>query len=287
MTRWAGLPETWAERGGGIPHWGSPPSNQSKFYGLSQQNYDDISKGYADANIARVPELPINSYGYGPQAQYPADQIGDGNGLGVGDWRFALAGVDPSNPLQPAPPLRTESKPAPRLVRVNSNPSPAVPFVRPDHRNSFDNRFGNWTSSPESISPRNPNLPGPPQEPGAPRGIFGGEPMPLWTTPIPLGGLLDNSNASGNGNWFTSLGGVLWDGKKPRASAIDSGVPVTPIAPPSDNSNFSGGLQGRIAALAGIDPQNPNQFALPPLDDELRGFYRDDPVQPWILQRRR
>ena len=39
-----------------------------------------------------------------------------------------------------------------------------------------------------------------------------------------------------------------------------------PLAP-SDDPNFSGGLLGRFAALAGIDPQNPNQPA-PPLDDE-------------------
>ena len=27
--------------------------------------------------------------------------------------------------------------------------------------------------------------------------------------------------------------------------------------------------------------------APPPLDDDLRGFYRDDPVQPWFVQRQR
>jgi hypothetical protein len=34
--------------------------------------------------------------------------------------------------------------------------------------------------------------------------------------------------------------------------------------------------------MAGADPNNPHQFASPPLEDALRGFYRDDPVQPWI-----
>jgi hypothetical protein len=60
-----------------------------------------------------------------------------------------------------------------------------------------------------------------------------------------------------------------------------------PAAPPPDDSNFSGGLLGRLAALMGVDPQNPDQLAPPSQDDELRAFYRDDPVQPWTLQRRR
>jgi len=42
-----------------------------------------------------------------------------------------------------------------------------------------------------------------------------------------------------------------------------------------------------IAALAGVNPQNPTQPASPPQDGELRGFYRDEPLQPWTLQRRR
>ena len=46
----------------------------------------------------------------------------------------------------------------------------------------------------------------------------------------------------------------------------DTRAPAVPLAP-SDDPNFSGGLLGRLAALAGIDPQNPNQPA-PPLDDE-------------------
>jgi hypothetical protein len=46
-------------------------------------------------------------------------------------------------------------------------------------------------------------------------------------------------------------------------------------------------VSGRLAALAGIDPQNPTQPVPPPLDDQLRGFYRDDPVQPWFVQRQR
>jgi len=43
---------------------------------------------------------------------------------------------------------------------------------------------------------------------------------------------------------------------------------------------------GRIAALAGIDPNNPTHFAPPPFDDALRRFYRDDHLQPWFAQGR-
>jgi len=49
---------------------------------------------------------------------------------------------------------------------------------------------------------------------------------------------------------------------------------------------LGGGLLGQIAALAGINLQDPTQFAPPPLDDGLRG-YRDDGLQPWFVQGRR
>jgi hypothetical protein len=52
------------------------------------------------------------------------------------------------------------------------------------------------------------------------------------------------------------------------------------------DAKFPGGLLSRLAALAGIDPQDPSQLA-PPLDEQLRGFYRDDPIRPWFVQRRR
>jgi hypothetical protein len=118
-----------------------------------------------------------------------------------------------------------------------------------------------------------------------------GKPMPSWITPLPLGGLLNNSNASGNNDWFNFLAGLALQnptrsaplppqsGGKPerslgrrivdpsQASAVDTRAPAAPLAP-SDDPNFSGGLLGRFAALAGVDPQNPNQPAPPPLDDE-------------------
>jgi hypothetical protein len=70
------------------------------------------------------------------------------------------------------------------------------------------------------------------------------------------------------------------DANSSPVSAMSAGAPV---APPSDDSNFSGGLLRRFAALMGVDPQNPDQLAPPP--DEQRALYRDNPAQPWTLQR--
>jgi hypothetical protein len=103
-----------------------------------------------------------------------------------------------------------------------------------------------------------------------------------------LWGLPHNSKASGNSDRFNLLAGLdsrnstqpapaeQTAGSKPvrslgrrivnqsPASAYDPGVPAAPLAPSVD-PNYSGGLLGRFAALAGIDP---NQPAPPSPDDE-------------------
>lgn len=63
-------------------------------------------------------------------------------------------------------------------------------------------------------------------------------------------------------------------------------APVGAPVPPGF-SNASGGLAEWFATMAGVNPQNPMQPSPSPLDDELRGFHREDAVQPWTLQRRR
>jgi hypothetical protein len=197
-----------------------------------------------------------------------------------------------------------------------SSPANIAPLPAPDRPDSFDNRFGNWGSSPADIylrlrsrrvssafpdiAPRNPNQPAPPPEPGPPLGIFSGRPMSPSPLPSSVWGLPDNSDASGNWDWFNFLAGIgsrnptqpapspqapgsklaRYLGRRivdqSQASVFDTSAPAVPFVP-SDNPNFSGGLLGRVAALAGIDPQNPMQPAPPPLDDGLRGLYRDDP----------
>jgi hypothetical protein len=372
VTRWAGLPETLSDVGGGIPHWLSRPPDESDFRGLSQRNYKNISKGFSDADVPRTISSLAKNYGYNPQSEYPAGQIGDGNGLGVGDWRFSLAGVDPMTPTQPTPPPQTDSKPAPRLVRVNSKTSPvsvSVPgvparvVIQSNNRDefsdrfgtwgystagiapspptdppaSFDRRFGNWASVPAdgSVSPRSPvlralekykrspvpdgamptsgstrpNANQPPPQPAPLPGILSGQPMASRLPPSALS-LPGNSGAFGRGDWFDFLARIPAQEQAPPASApqptgskpvrmlgrnivgqlsppvIDTGAPAPPLAP-SAETGFSGGLLGRLIVLAGIDPQNPTQPASSPLGDQLRGFYRDDPLQPWLVRQQR
>jgi hypothetical protein len=71
----------------------------------------------------------------------------------------------------------------------------------------------------------------------------------------------------------------------PQAPASDANPSPPPLAAAGD-SNLSGGLPGRLAALLGVNPQNPEQFAPPPSDDDLRAFYGDR-APPWLLQGRR
>jgi len=272
----------------------------------------------------------------------------DDGGSGVGNL---TEGFDPVIPTQPASLSQIDSNPVRRLVRLNSNPSPAMPVVSLDSQRSWGDRFGGGTSSSDGITPRNPNLSVSSPETERPFGIFSGKAMPLWTTPPPIFDTRNNSNAGSDQNWFTTLGGLSRDGRNSQASPFDAGAPAVPfvsdrqnsfgdgngaaspaggrgdafaspasapqdtqgplsvndayllyrkrldansspvsamsagmpVEPPSDDSNLSGGLLGRLAALMGVDPQNPDQLAPP--QDELGAFYRDNSAQPWTLQR--
>lgn len=235
----------------------------------------------------------------------PANATRAGDRQGSFDLRFGNPSAE-SAPLNPNRPAWMKDV-GETLVEANRRPerylgrrvagrpetsvfdegAPAAPFVSsadvlsPGRQNSLDDRLGYWTSSPAGIAPRNPNLPLPPAEIGRSPGIFSGKPMPLWTTPLPLGELMSNTRASNNGDrsWIAPLTGVASDNptpprqiggnnavrylsrriaNQPQASAFDAGVPAVPFAP-SDDRRFSGGLAGRIAALAGIDPGNPDQ----------------------------
>jgi len=69
-------------------------------------------------------------------------------------------------------------------------------------------------------------------------------------------------------------------GNNSSALIAEPTAPTTPFVL-GGSPNSSGGLARWIAALAGVDPQNPTQLASPPLDNGLR----DDPA--WFLQLRR
>ena len=61
------------------------------------------------------------------------------------------------------------------------------------------------------------------------------------------------------------------DAGQPQAPAFDAGAPAAPLVP-SDDSNFSGGLVGRLTALM---RQYPDIYGPPPQeDDELPSYYR-------------
>jgi hypothetical protein len=142
VTALGGLPKFLSEFAGGVVneyhHQSNPAIDDSGPYWLSRQNHANISQGFSDGLAASKPPSPFNDYGYGPQAQRAAGQIGDANGLGQvngnnppasvfdtgaptaqfdlpdqinssggpADWAAALAGVDPQEPARPGwPPL--------------------------------------------------------------------------------------------------------------------------------------------------------------------------------------
>ncbi len=149
---------------------------------------------------------------------------------------FSLEGERPAPPQAGETPGISSSKPVRILSRRIVGQSPASAFdtsaaaAAPDRQDSSSDRFGNWTSSPEGIAMRNPNLPALSPRPGRPLGIFTGKPMPDYPVPPPI-----------------------WSLSAPAAALV-----------PSDNANSLGGLADRLAALAGIDPANPDQTAPQP-----------------------
>ena len=187
--------------------------------------------------------------------------------------------ASPSGPPLPGPTAQNVPSQDPTFGALSGNaPSAPRPDTYPQLRRV--------SSAFPGIAPRNPDQPPPQRAPAL--GIFSGKPMPQWTTPVPLGGLLENSNTSGDSDWFNLLAGLVsrnstqpeqpqqTASSKPErrlgrrvinqspAPAYDPGAPAAPLAQ-SDDANYSGGLLDRFAALAGIDP---NQPALPSPDDE-------------------
>jgi hypothetical protein len=141
------------------------------------------------------------------------------------------------------------------------------------------------------IALRDPNQPEPVPVSNPPLGIFSDKPMPQWATPLPLSDLFGNSNPSGDSDLFNLLAGIsprnTTQPELPQqtaasqpvrhlgrrvinpspAPAYDPGVSAARFAPSSDQE-FSGGLLGRLAAFAGIAPQNPTLPAQAPEYDE-------------------
>jgi hypothetical protein len=208
-----------------------------------------------------------------------------------GNWDFALAGGF-SNPgsrgqqrsAAPDGPVST-SPIGESAFGDRSENTPGAP--RPD----IDSRRVSYgvSSAFPAITSRSLDEAVPPLERAPLLGIFSGKPMSPSLLPPSVWGLPDNSDGSSDCNSFNFLAGLALQnptqpapppqiGSKPMrsqgrrivvqppASMVDTPAPAAPLAP-SDDPDFSGGgLLGRLAAFAGIDPPNPNQPV--PLDDE-------------------
>jgi len=192
-----------------------------------------------------------------------------------------ITSVEPASPDAQGAPLLTPYFPGQgpafgdQLGNALGVPSPETPLRR------VSSAFPGMT-----LPDRDPM---PPPQPRRPLGIFTGRPMPSWTIPPPLGGQLNNSNASGDSDWLKLLAGLdsrnstqpeppqQTAGSIPErrlgrsilnqspAPAYDPGAAAAPRGPSVD-ANYSGGLRGMYAALAATDRRDPNQPAPP--DDE-------------------
>ena len=167
-----------------------------------------------------------------------------------------------------------------RFGNWGSSPAGIAPLPPSDRPASFGDRFENWGSSPAvgSISPRSPVLRAFEKYRGS--SVPDGQASTSRTTPLDPGQPLPTADSKPVRMLSRGIVG------QPPAPASLTDAPAPPLAP-SDDSNFSGGLPGRLIALAGIDPQHPTQPVPSPLDGQLRGFYRDDPLQPWLVRQQR
>ena len=175
------------------------------------------------------------------------------------------AGVPDNTRSSPAPqpqesegPLTLNEANLLYLARLNRNkpqasmsdPAASTASFDASDRNPPRLSAADWITSLAGVGRQNPVQPASsPQTRGLAGSAYRGNPVQPWT------GAPDNSAASSNvnRNWYTPLGGLLWDGNKSRAPVTDTGVSASPIDY-SDNANYSGGLPGRYLALASLDP---------------------------------
>jgi hypothetical protein len=102
--------------------------------------------------------------------------------------------------------------------------------------------------------------------------------------PVPLLPWTDGRPDPSNNQPARSLSRV--SNNNSPASGFEPSAPAMQFALPG-SSNSGGGIANWIAALAGVDPQNPTQAVPSSQADQLAGLYRDDPLQPWFTLRLR
>ena len=133
--------------------------------------------------------------------------------------------VEPAEDVAP----RDAGKEVRRLVRLPASkpdlagydpnaPAPLPNVISPVGRSAtFDDRFGNWTSSSGIGAPVAPNQPIAPSPPGGrPPGLVTGEPMPDYPFPPTIFGFPGRSTTSGDDDFFWGLARSAQWNKKPR-----------------------------------------------------------------------
>jgi len=206
-----------------------------------------------------------------------------------GSGASSLDGITPRNPNLPASPPEAEEpiglvsgKPMRfPFAPIFNTEAPSGPTGGPDRSTALDDLIWNFGRSRASPFDAGATMPFGPNR-RAPTDSGDGAPA-LSATPAalapPISAPPDSQGPLSLNDAYLQYLKRL-NAKLSPASATDPSAPAAPLVP-SDDANFSGGLLGRLMAVAGIDPQNPDRYATPPQDDELRTFYRDDPVQPW------
>jgi hypothetical protein len=257
----------------------------------------DVGRRWFDNRFGKWGSIPA---GTGPLRPPDRSESFDKRSGNWGSVPASLSGDTSSPVLRALEHLRSAAPGG--VVSTSAQGSPLPTRKLPVNEVAFGDRSGNapGASSPDAyphvrrissafpgITPPDPVQPVPPPEPGGPLGVFSGKPPPLGTTPLPFENLLNIANAFGSGDGFGLLAGLV--SRNPTQSeplrqiadsilerrlgrrtysvspapAYDRGAAVAPLVP-SDDANFSGGLLGRFAALAGIDQNQPTT----PLDDD-------------------
>ena len=191
-----------------------------------------------------------------------------------------------TNPINDATPM-----PFP----LGASAAPFVPsngLLTPDHPDSFDTRFGSSRAAGDpgnTLSPlmralqkyRDSALSNADDGNSSQASVFDtGTPPIRRLTSRNKSPSSDSQGSFGDrfGNWSSSAEG----GSAPLNPPQHDTPPAQLVLP--DQLNSPGGLAGWIAALASIDPQNPDQPAPSLFDDQRGGFKEDDPLQPWFAR---
>ncbi|MFH1343583.1 MAG: hypothetical protein ABIL01_20620 [Pseudomonadota bacterium] len=273
--------------------WYSSPAVTGNYTPTENFSWNTVPGGLggAPSPVPRGPQqdrrsaAPDRSAPTSAQGALPATPASDEGVAGTGGvlgkfiWDGLIAPAEAASPSAQEVPPRAPYSPSPESTFVDRWGNAPSPDGYP--------KLGVSSVFP-SITP--PDLEQQPPEHSRLPGIVSGKPMPLLSTPLPLGELLNSSTPSDE-DWLKGLAGLALRnstqseppqqtagsvperslGRKTygvsRASVFDAGAPAVPFVS-SNDTDYSGGQLGRFAALTGLDPQNPDQPASLPLDDD-------------------